>query len=161
MAAYINKPNDRYRVMFYEKSDKGNKVLGWFDTKKEAEAFRDKVNREWENKYGIDDKKIEAMARAHIEKYYTLQRIADEFNVPLSLVRKKLKAYKTDWYNYDLAQKIKARRMVRRSQRVKVDPLTASVYNTFIRTYKSLGLTEYQAWLKIYEITGETPLETW
>ena len=161
MAAYINKPNDRYRVMFYEKSDKGDKVLGWFDTKKEAEAFRDKINKEWEEQYGITDEMVETMARYHIEKHYKLQDIANEFKIPISLVKMKLKSYKTDWYDYNKALKAKTQYQVMLNQIAWVDETTASVYRTFIETYKSMGMSEGVAWLKIYEITGETPLETW
>jgi predicted DNA-binding protein YlxM (UPF0122 family) len=153
MGAYYAQDVKRHKVYLYDEESGKCIYKGAYSSKEEALKIVDELNKEWEQKFNID---VEAWARMHIEDLSTITEIADKYNVPKALVKTKLKDYKTEWYDYEEARKKRNRQAVKKCTKPSInDELTASVINTFIKTYISLGMTEAQAWQELHKIIGE------
>ncbi len=160
MSAYINKCHNRWQVIMYNSLYRNNssrtKHIATVKTKEEAQKICDKVNKEEREQYTMPQEIIEEWANLHQNGSYTLKDIMHKYQVPLKYVKEQLKAYseQSDWYNYWHAREhgLKTDMYIANVN----DETTASVYQTFIQTMKSLGKTTAQAWQEIYKITGET-----
>ena len=124
------------------------RVLGSFKTKKMAEKCKISALKEYMKIKNMTKTNLIAFAKLH-QNGYSAREIAQHNKIEPNVLRELLKMLdkETNWYNYK-----ESSRANKNNARGAIDNTTKNVYNTFIRTYKSLGYTDAQIWQRLNAI---------